>query len=154
MPITLQIRKAAPEDYSLVRELYYQITDEMEHSEFSPGWVRDVYPSQNFLRESIQHEELYIGMAENRVVSAMVINHEGNDSYQNAHWRVCAKKEEIVVIHALGVLPSCSGAGCAKQMTRYVIELARKKAMKAIRLDVLHGNLPAVKSYTKVGFAY
>jgi len=35
-----------------------------------------------------------------------------------------------------------------------VIGLAKERGIKAIRLDVLEGNLPAEKTYTSVGFSF
>ena len=41
-----------------------------------------------------------------------------------------------------------------KQMVQKVIDMARIHDIKTIRLDILGGNLPAEKAYTKMGFQY
>lgn len=43
--------------------------------------------------------------------------------------------------------------GVASRMVHHVIETARRSPVKTIRLDVLAGNIPAERVYTKLGFA-
>lgn len=150
----LQIRVADPKDYMKVREFYYSLTDAMEHAEFKPGWKKDVYPSQDFLLTSIRYGELYIGESDDGMAACMVVNHEYNDGYQQVKWLTEAEDGELLVIHALGVHPDVSGRGIAKKMVRHVMETARKNNLKAIRLDVLEGNVPAEAAYISVGFQY
>lgn len=148
----MQIRKAEIQEYHKVREFYYTLTDAMKDAEYGPGWKKDIYPSQEFLRGSIESGELYIGECDGKIIACMVLNHESNEGYQKVQWSVEANDSEVFVIHALGVHPAFSGKGVAKQMVRSVIELAQANQIKTIRLDVLKGNLPAEKAYTKIGF--
>lgn len=84
----------------------------------------------------------------------MVLNHQCNEGYKKFHWQTEATKNEIIVIHALGIHPAHSGKGYAKSMVKKVFEIAADSHQKAIRLDVLKGNIPAEKLYTKLGFQY
>lgn len=149
-----QIRAAQAADYERVREFYYALTDAMENAEFKPGWEKDVYPTQAFLQTSIENGELYIGEEDGKTAACMVVNHAYNEGYNSVHWAVDVPDDELLVIHALGVHPAFSGKGYAKQLTAYVIRLVRESGIKAIRLDVLGGNLPAEKAYTAMGFQY
>ena len=54
----------------------------------------------------------------------------------------------------LGVHNDFAGQGYAKNMVRYAIALGREKGLKAIRLDVLKGNIPAEHLYESMGFQY
>ena len=58
------------------------------------------------------------------------------------------------MIHALGVHPDFHGKGYAKAMVRKAVAIAGESGMKAIRLDVLDGNIPADKLYQGMGFQY
>ena len=111
-----------------------------------------VYPSDDFLRSSIERGELYVGMLGEEIAVAMVINGEGADGYDGAPWRVRAADGEFSVIHALGVLPPHHGRGFARELVRAAIDKTRAKGMKALRLDVLNGNLPAVRLYESEEF--
>ena len=102
----------------------------------------------------IANKELFLCEADGQAVSCLVVNHAYNDGYKNIQWSVAADDREVFVIHALGVLPAFSGRGIAKQMVRKVIDMACEHGIKAIRLDVLSGNLPAEKAYAKMGFQY
>ena len=84
----------------------------------------------------------------------MVLNHRYNEGYKKFQWRTQANDSEVLVIHALGVHPDFSGKGYAKEMVNKAIEVAMEASMKAIRLDVLGGNVPAEKLYTGIGFKY
>lgn len=150
----LQIKTADSNDYSIVRDFYYLLIDAMEDAEYKPGWERDIYPTQEFLISSIVSNELYIGKMDGQIASCMVVNHHYNDGYKDIPWSVEAKDSELFVIHALGVHPMFSGKGLAKKMVQEVIKIAHVNNIKTIRLDVLEGNIPAEKAYTKMGFTY
>lgn len=148
----LQIRTAARDDYARVRNFYYSLTDAMRDAVYPPGWEKDIYPTQEFLIQSIRNGELYIGGIGRETASCMVVNHAYNAGYKAVRWSIDAADTELLVIHALGVHPAYSGRGIAKQMVRHVIETARRSPVKTIRLDVLAGNVPAEQAYTKLGF--
>lgn len=150
----LQIRTAKPEEYTRVRDFYYDLINAMKDAKFKPGWEKDIYPTQEFLLSSIEKEELYVGESDGQILSCMVVNHAYNEGYKNIRWSVPANDAELLVIHALGVHPIFSNRGIAKQMVQKVIDIALKSGIKTIRLDVLGGNIPAEKAYTKLGFQY
>ena len=150
----LNIRAAAEGDYPAVRAFYYDLTDEMADTPFRPGWEKDVYPTQDFLRDSIRRGELYLGLLAGELAACMVVNGQYNEGYRAVTWGVEAADGELLVIHALGVRLAFAGRGLAKAMARYALALARGQGKKAVRLDVLGGNLPAERAYTAVGFRY
>ena len=148
----LAIRAARADEFEKVRGFYHRLIDMMEGSEFHPRWEKGVYPADDFLRGSIERGELYVGMLGEEIAAAMAINGEGAEGYAGAPWGVRAADGEFSVIHALGVLPSHHGRGFARELVRAAIGEARAKDMKALRLDVLNGNLPAVRLYESEGF--
>ena len=70
----LDIRAARAEEFAAVRGFYHELIDMMEGSEFHPRWEKCVYPSDDFLRSSIERGELYIGLTGEETAAAMVIN--------------------------------------------------------------------------------
>ena len=150
----LDIRPAAEGDYPAVRDFYYAVTDEMGEDPFLPGWEKDVYPTQDFLKDSIRRGELYLGYLGGALAACMVVNHQYNEGYRSVAWGVEAADGQLLVIHALGVRRALSGRGLAKELARYALRLARDRGMRTVRLDVLGGNLPAERAYAAVGFRY
>lgn len=150
----MNTRKAEIGDYNLVRSLYWNIIDNMQNSEFRPGWEKGVYPTDDFICLSIKNQELYLLEDDELPVGCMIMNHEVTDGYEKIKWAVEAAKEEVAVIHALGVLPSIQRKGYAAFLVQEAIRIAKERDQKAIRLDVLGGNLPAQRLYEKAGFNY
>ena len=148
----LEIRPATETEYPAVKGFYDSLIDAMENAEFGPGWKKDIYPAPEFLIESIRSGELYIGVMDEIIVSCMILNHECNDGYKEIKWSVDAKASEVFIIHALGVAPKFGKRGIAKEMVRKALDVAYRNSVKVLRLDVLRGNTPAVKAYTKMGF--
>lgn len=150
----LEIRLAKENEYEQVKAFYYSLIDAMQDAEYTPGWKKGVYPSDAYLMDSICQNELFIMTEDAQIFSAMIVNHEYNESYEKAKWPTDAKPEEMTVIHALGVHPDFTGKGMAKEMVAKVISLARQQGQKVIRLDVLGGNIPAERLYVHMGFHY
>lgn len=150
----LEIMIAEENEYGMVKAFYHSLIDAMQDSEYRLGWEKGVYPSNDYLKASICRKELFIMTEDARIFSAMIVNHEYNESYEKAKWPTDAKPEEITVIHALGVHPDFGKKGIAKEMVAKVISLAREQAQKVIRLDVLAGNTPAERLYMHMGFQH
>ena len=102
----LAIRAARADEFEAVRGFYHRLIDMMEGSKFHPRWEKGVYPSDAFMRSSIERGELYLGLLGGDIAAAMAINGEGAEGYAGAPWGVRAADGEFSVIHALGVLPA------------------------------------------------
>lgn len=147
----MEIRLAKPEEFARVVQFYDTIIDEMQGMEYHPMWQKRIYPTLDFLKTSIDNEQLFIQLLDNEIIGAMVINHFGN-GYDTVKWAVDAANAEVDIIHALGVKVALQGHGYATRLVEAAIELAKENKRKAIRLDVLAPNLPAHELYKKQGF--
>ena len=150
----MNIRQAKINELNDVMKFYYDITDDMQNSEFKPGWEKDVYPTRESVKNAIQNNELFIAIIDDVVVASMILNHECTDGYETANWNINATPEEVISIHALGVSIKQQGKGISKQMVQKAIDYCKEQNIKAIRLDVLGGNIPASKLYESMGFKY
>lgn len=148
----MEIKKLQEQDFITVREFYWDLIDKMECAKYRPGWEKNIYPTDDFILESLKNGELFALFKDGNTVGVMIINHECNEGYNGTNWMIDAKPEEISVIHALGVMPDYQGNGTAKLMVNEAIKIAKESNQKAIRLDVLGGNLPAMKLYEGLGF--
>ncbi len=151
----MEIRQALREEFDEVRSFYHTLIDEMRDAEYKPGWKKGIYPSDAGLREALEAGWLYTGReADGGIAAAMIVNARSNDGYRQAQWPTPAGDGETAMIHTLGVMPCRGGRGLGGEMVRYAIGLARRQGKKAVRLDVLNGNLPAERLYTGAGFQY
>ena len=150
----MQIRKAEENDFDAVRDFYHSMIDAMEGTPFHPKWQKDIYPSRADLKTAIDEQSMYIGVLGDKIASAMVFNHKCSEEYSEAAWPHILTKEQFAVIHMLGVHSDYSRRGYARELVRHAIYLAQAAGLKAIRLDVLKGNVPAERLYESMGFQY
>ena len=150
----MMIREADPADFDHVMAFYYDLIDSMQDAEYRPKWEKDVYPARQFIKDSIAHNALVIAVIDGAIVGAMVVDQNCAESYDQAAWGIDADRDQVAVIHALGIAARWQGRGLAKKMVAYAIDGGRKKGLKAIRLDALPTNIPAHKLYLSMGFAY
>ncbi len=166
------IRQAKPSEYEQVLDFYNRLIDDMEGRPYHPKWKKGIYPDPRDLRAALDAGDLYIceetgettaheesGAATARkipgkILAAMRVNHEAAEGYEKVAWAVDAPKEQVFVLHMLGVAADRQGEGIGKKMVKFAIDLARRSGQKAVRLDVLSGNLPANRLYESMGFAF
>lgn len=67
----VKVRMAKETEYAKIRDFYYSLIDAMKNMEYKPEWKRDVYPTQEFLQESIRDQELYVGELDGKMVSCI-----------------------------------------------------------------------------------
>lgn len=149
----MEIRKAEEKDFSAIQQLYWTIADRMAGTQYDALWRRSIYPADEFIRKSIESGELFL-LEEDEIAGAMVLNHEANEGYRSCHWSIEAKAEEVLFVHALGVHPDHQGKGHSKALVREAIAEAARQKLKAIRLDVVPANTPAVRLYEGFGFRF
>lgn len=146
------IRLAAPDEFTKVRDFYHCLIDDMPKMRYHPMWEKGIYPSDAQLRAALADGELYLYTDGDELLAAMRVNHLTTEGYDRVRWQVDASPAEVTVIHMLAVAYRAQGAGLAKQMVRFVLEKAAREGGRAVRLDVLFGNLPAFKLYEGLGF--
>lgn len=148
-----EIRKAKKAELDGVMEFYHKLIDKMQELPFNHIWEKGVYPKRSFISDAIENEELYIMTDSSDMIASVILNHN-LDGYDDVKWNIDAEKDQILVIHAIAVSPEYLGKGYGKQMVRFAIETAKEMGLKAIRLDVLPGNIPAERAYVSEGFRY
>lgn len=150
----MKISAAKINDYKRVQEFYWEICELMADSPFDIKWKKEIYPANELLRSSLAKGELYIMEEAGEITGAMILNHEGNESYAGARWSVEASADRVMVIHALGIRPKYQGRGLSKLLVAEAEKIARESGQLAIRLDMLRSNVPALKLYESAGFVY
>ncbi|MBR2522646.1 MAG: GNAT family N-acetyltransferase [Coriobacteriales bacterium] len=148
----MEIRKGTIEEFESILSFYYQLIDSFDELEYRPAWQKDIYPSASFIMHALESGNLSVAIIDGQVVGSVICDHFGNVEYSNVKWAVDAKDSEVMVLHALGVSKEHMRHGIGKALVREVIRIARESGCKAVRLDVLDGNLAAAKLYESVGF--
>ncbi len=146
------IRLTTKDEFRKVRRFYLSLIDSMEKMPYRPKWIKDVYPSPEYLMNAIENKELFIGLENDEIACAMILNSRYVDDYNKIHWKVNASGNEVLVVHTLGVHYDFNGKGYGKALVRYAIDYGRKTGRKVVRLDVLKGNVSAENLYPSVGF--
>ena len=82
------------------------------------------------------------------------MNNDCYEAYHTVRWLTDGEDKEMVVLHALRVLPEYGGRGYSKQLVQHAIDTARERGLKSIRLDCIEGNDIPQKMYMSFGFAY
>lgn len=150
----LTIRQAHAGEFEAVREFYTVLIDRIRNTRYYPRWQIGIHPSDLMLKSAVAQGEMYLALRGKQIIGAMIVNHTAGDGYNSAAWPTGASRNEALVIHVLGVMPEDGRKGVGTAMVEAAIRLGRAQNMKAIRLDVLKGNLPAVKLYLRAGFVY
>jgi ribosomal protein S18 acetylase RimI-like enzyme len=110
------------------------------------------YPSRDFLREAIADENLYVFLADGKIVGSVVL-----DEWQAPEWDAIIWKPTdtpVLVIHALAIEPRLQGRGYGSALLRACERLAVENGYGVFRLDVFEGNPAARGLYERHGYKY
>ena len=147
-----RVRIARPDEFEQVAALYDEMVADIEHSAFDPHWNRENHPSDAFLRQAIEREQLIVCEHDSELAGALVLDEGGAEGYEEAPWPTDAESGEASVVHVLCTLPRFQGKGLARALLKGAIDTARQRGRRCVRLDILPDNLPAQKLYESEGF--
>ena len=122
--------------------------------DFLPEGDKGGFPSDEMVKNAIAEKDQFIGIEDGQIVAAYIMNHDCDEAYHTVRWLTDAEDKEMVVLHALRVLPKYGGRGYSKQLVQHAIDTARERGLKSIRLDCIEGNDIPQKMYMSFGFAY
>ena len=137
------IRCAEEKDFRELRQFYDRMCE-----------VQGGFPSDEMVKNAIAEKDQFIGIEDGQIVAAYIMNHDCDEAYHTVRWLTDAEDKEMVVLHALRVLPEYGGRGYSKQLVQHAIDTARERGLKSIRLDCIEGNDIPQKMYMSFGFAY
>ena len=122
--------------------------------DFLPEGDKGGFPPDEMVKNAIAEKNQFIGIEDGQIVAAYIMNHDCDEAYHTVRWLTDAEDKEMVVLHALRVLPEYGGRGYSKQLVQHAIDTARERGLKSIRLDCIEGNDIPQKMYMSFGFAY
>ena len=136
-----------------VSALYSRVVEHLEETINYPKWSKH-YPCRESVKEAIQKGEQYAYMENGEVLGAVVLNDNPNGNYEAGNWSKALKQGEYLVIHTLAVDPLAGHRGIGGYMVERCIGLAISSGYKAIRIDVVPDNIPAINLYEQKRFTF
>lgn len=136
-----------------VSDLYDRVVKHLEDTINYPKWSKN-YPCRESVTEAIQRGEQYACVENGRILGAFVLNDNPNGNYESGDWSKDLKQGEYLVIHTLAVDPSEGHRGIGGYMVDCCIKIAMSEGYKAVRIDVVPDNIPAINLYMRKGFSF
>ena len=143
---------AAHEDKSEILALYKDVIDHVNRSSIRLGWNIDIYPDPGFIDHEVDNRTMLIWREDSRIIAAAAADHTVNPEYDSVDWDIKEPKDKISTIHALAVHPEKQGSRTSYSVLSDIEDHCRKRGDTAIHLDVIDGNIPAYKLYSRNGY--
>lgn len=137
------IERAKAEDAEAIFALYHSLVD------MPYGTWNEEYPSRELVEEDLREAEVFVMRCGGRIVSA-IVNENTHEFDDMAEWYPDAAR--WAQFGRLGVAKDMQGRSIARRMLAYAMEQAKAEGCDAVRFLVGAGNIPAQRSYAKLGF--
>lgn len=148
----MKFRKAVMADVAAIAEIYEEIHTEEESGRVTIGWERGVYPTKATAEAALNRGDLFVGIADDEIMGAAIINQQQVDVYEGAAWIYPAKDKEVMVLHTLVVSPKAARRGYGEAFVRFYEDYACKAGCSVLRIDTNERNLRARVLYKKLGY--
>lgn len=149
----MELIKCGKEQLDPVSDMYDRVVRHLEETINYPKWSKD-YPCRESVTEAIRKGEQYACVKDDVVLGAVVLNDNPGGNYEAGDWSRNLKQGEYLIIHTLAVDPLAGHKGIGGYMVDRCIEIAMRGGYKAIRVDVVPGNIPAANLYKRKGFTF
>jgi GNAT superfamily N-acetyltransferase len=103
-------------------------------------WYQDKLANPHSIGVLARHNGQYIGFA-------LVIHRTAGITHP-----FLRRDFEMLYVDQMSIEPAYQNRGIGKQMLQFIVDLAKKKNISRVQLDVWNDNAQALKSYTDFGF--
>ena len=107
-------QKASPNEFDRIRGFYWALIDAMAADNDKIGWKKGIYPTDEFLRDSLERGTLYTLTHQQQLAACVIVNSDTNEGYAGVPWRVDCADSEVLIPHALAVSPALQGQGIGR----------------------------------------
>ena len=132
----IKVKAAEPAQLPEVYRFYQEICEALKGAEYSPLWVYGAHPSEESLKQAVEQQTMHLAWQGARIASAVVLEESP------AGWW----------LHLLAVHPAFRGQNLGGELLTRMADLARARGGTTLLLDVVEGNLPAIRLYERLGF--
>lgn len=141
-------RQANKKDLPNILDMYNQAVKAMLKSGIDQ-W-HDLYPGKSILEKDISNKHMTIGVKNNELVCAYVLNDECEEEYKNGDWKYPDSK--FCVVHRLCVNPLFQNQGLGNKIMSRIEKQSKESGYQTIRLDSFTKNPYSAKLYSKLGY--
>lgn len=137
--------------FEAVAAMYARCVETLQQTVNYPKW-NDDHPSRAYIRDSIRRGEQFACFKGGEVCGAAVLSEDPEGRYDLVNWSCNLQQGAYLVIHILAVAPEREHTGVGGFLVDQSIAYAKAQGYRAVRLDVLPENLPAIRLYRSRGF--
>ncbi len=119
-----------------------------------PKWTYKQYPTTHSVIDATKNGSQYYCTYNNEICAAFVLNSDPGGAYDKGDWKINLNQGEYLIIHALSVSHKFAHNGIASKIIDFCVNQAKSNGFKAVRVDVVPENIPAIKLYEKYGFTF
>ena len=149
----MEFRKCGSEHFQETKDMYHRVVMTLKQTVNYPKWGVH-HPSEEDLQSALDRGDLYICLDDGKVAGAVVLNEDPEGCYEVGDWKRDLERGEYLVIHLLAADIEYRGKGIGAYIVDKCIETAEQGGYKAVRLDALPLNAPAIRLYESKGFTY
>ncbi|SMC18723.1 Acetyltransferase (GNAT) family protein [Clostridium acidisoli DSM 12555] len=148
MSTELILRIATIDDLDYVEKIFKNAIEVMDSNGINQ-WD-NIYPTKEILKEDILKGEMFLGVVDNKMACAFVLNSDYDEEYINGNWKY--RNESFSIVHRLCVNPDFQNQGIGTQSMILIEKMLRKDGIESIRLDAFSLNPAALRLYEKIGY--
>ncbi len=152
--MSLTIRKGTPGDLDALEQLYGEVCDHLAANVNYTGWKRDIYPVRQDAEAGLQEGGLFLAEENGEMAGSFILSHKQEPAYDSVKWQAELEKQDVLTVYTFAVSPRLRGRGTGRAMLEYASRYGAEHGVRALRLDVYEGNLPAIRLYESAGFRY
>ena len=79
-------QKAKIEEFENIKQFYWNLIDEMKDENDKIGWKKGIYPTDEFLIESLKKQQFFTLKEQNQLYACVILNHDCNEGYNGILW--------------------------------------------------------------------
>ncbi|MGN0261981.1 MAG: GNAT family N-acetyltransferase [Eggerthellaceae bacterium] len=146
------VRLGKPSDFEALSAFYDEVVEANSGTPFDVHWNRKVHPSDGEIFDALCNGSMYMGLLDGEVVAASIVNNLFATGYDEVPWVFEADLDKVLCIHLFATKPALQGRGLGRDLLQAIIDDARRRGFRVLRLDAFQHNIPACVLYEKMGF--
>ncbi|MEA5082709.1 MAG: GNAT family N-acetyltransferase [Lachnospiraceae bacterium] len=144
----MEFRKATHSDFSTIVEIYQSGILHLDSIGIHQ-WDES-YPSATIIEADIQNKEMYVGLIDDKIVTAFTINPKYDEEYSKGNWQY--SNLPFLVLHRFCVNPQHQNKGVGTQTMTFIENTLKSENFQCLRLDAFSLNHFSLRLYEKFGF--